>query len=187
MWQDKQRFAVCVLRCLLLTVAGPTFRGCCVFRPVEHSGDRHFQHTPCDEVGQLGDHRGAGSIGAPFDCTPNRFTASKSAIVSTLSGGSLSSSIAIATYLATREDSVETTPPTWIGEYNELMNCRVKDELVSRLIAVNNKLNLLSPDLVHGDEDRAEVQQQRENLYAEIKRHRAKGHEGKPCPAARQV
>ena len=67
------------------------------------------------------------------------------------------------------------------------MNCHVKDELVSQLIALNNKLNLLSPDLVHGDEERAEVQQQRENLYAEIKHHRAKGHEGQPCPAARQV
>src|SRR5438876_6211738 len=54
------------------------------------------------------------------------------------------------------------------------MNCQVKDELVSRLIALNNKLNLLSPDLVHGDEERAEVQQQRENLYIEIKHHRAK-------------
>ena len=30
------------------------------------------------------------------------------------------------------------------------MNCHVKDELVSQLIALNNKLNLLSPDLVHG-------------------------------------
>jgi hypothetical protein len=73
------------------------------------------------------------------------------------------------------------------GEYNESMNCQVKDELVGQLIVLNNKLNLLSPDLVHGDEERAEVQQQRENLYAEIKRHRAKGHEGKPCPAAKQV
>ena len=72
-------------------------------------------------------------------------------------------------------------------EYNESMNCQVKDELVSQLIALNNKLNLLSPDLVHGDGERAEVQQQRENLYAEIKHHRARGHEGKPCPAARQV
>jgi len=67
------------------------------------------------------------------------------------------------------------------------MNCQVKDELVSRLTALNNKLNLLSPDLVHGDEERAEVQQRRESLYAEIKLHRAKGHEGKPCPAARQI
>jgi hypothetical protein len=78
-------------------------------------------------------------------------------------------------------------PPAWIREYNECMNCQVKDELVSQLVALNNKLNLLSPDLVHGDEKRAEVQQQRENLYAAIKHHRAKGHEGKPCPAARQV
>ena len=73
------------------------------------------------------------------------------------------------------------------GEYNELMNCQVKDELVSQLIALNNKLNLLSPDLVYGDEERAEVQQRRESLYAEIKHHRAKGHEGKPCPAVIQV
>jgi len=67
------------------------------------------------------------------------------------------------------------------------MNCQVKDELVRQLIALNNKLNLLSPDLVHGDEERAEVQLERENLYAEIRYHRAKGHDGKPCPAARQV
>jgi len=71
--------------------------------------------------------------------------------------------------------------------YNELMNCQVKDELVSRLTALNNKLNLLSPALVHGDEERAEVQLERENLYAAIKHHRAKGHDGKPCPAARQI
>jgi hypothetical protein len=75
----------------------------------------------------------------------------------------------------------------WIREYNKWMNCQVKDELVNRLVALNNKLNLLSTHLVHGDEERAEVQQQRENLYAEIKHHKAKGHEGKPCPAARQV
>ena len=60
------------------------------------------------------------------------------------------------------------------------MNCQVKNKLVSEL-----KLNLLSPNLVHGDEERAEVQLQRENLYAELKHHRAKGHDGKPCPAAR--
>jgi hypothetical protein len=66
------------------------------------------------------------------------------------------------------------------------MNCRVKDELVNQLTALNDKLNILSPDLVHGEEERADVQQRREVLYAEIKRHRAKGHEGKPCPAARQ-
>jgi hypothetical protein len=67
------------------------------------------------------------------------------------------------------------------------MNCQVKDELVSRLTALNNKLNLLSPALVHGDEERAEVQLERENLYAAIKHHRAKGHDGKPCPAASKV
>ena len=65
------------------------------------------------------------------------------------------------------------------------MNCHVKDKLVSQLIALNNKLNLLSPDLVHGDKERAEVQERRESLCAESKHHRTKGHEGKPCPAAR--
>ena len=71
-------------------------------------------------------------------------------------------------------------------EEEKLMNCLVKDELVNQLLALNNKLNTLSPELIHGDDERAEVQQQREVLYTEIKRHRAKGHEGGPCPAARQ-
>jgi hypothetical protein len=61
--------------------------------------------------------------------------------------------------------------------------CRVKDTLVNQLIALNNKLNTLSPDLLHSAQARAEVQEQREGLQVEIKRHRAKGHEGKPCPA----
>jgi hypothetical protein len=82
---------------------------------------------------------------------------------------------------------VSTQPRDGDSGYNELMNCQVKDELVSQLITLNNKLNLLSPDLVHGDKERAEVQERRESLYAEIKHHRAKGHEGKPCPAARRV
>ena len=61
--------------------------------------------------------------------------------------------------------------------------CNVKDDLVNQLIALNNKLNTLSPALLHSEQARAEVQERRENLYVEIKRHRAKGHEGKPCPA----
>jgi hypothetical protein len=67
------------------------------------------------------------------------------------------------------------------------MNCAVKDDLVNQLIALNNKLNMLSPDLIHGDDERAEVQQQREVLYTAIKHHRTKGHQGRPCPAARHV
>src|SRR5439155_20163396 len=89
--------------------------------------------------------------------------------------------------LATREEPVKNKIPVGIGEYNELMNCQVKDELVSQLIALNNKLNLLSPNLIHGDEQRAEVQKRPESLYAEIKHHRAKGHDVKPYPTARQV
>jgi hypothetical protein len=93
-----------------------------------------------------------------------------------------------ATHIAKDKTPAECTQPgDGDSGYNELMNCQVKDELVSQLTALNNKLNLLSPDLVHGDKERAEVQERRESLYAEIKHHRAKGHEGKPCPAARQV
>ena len=64
--------------------------------------------------------------------------------------------------------------------------CKVKDNLVNQLIALNNKLNTLSPHLLQGEKARAEVQERRESLYVEIKQHRAKGHEGKPCPAAQR-
>ncbi len=82
---------------------------------------------------------------------------------------------------------VNSQPADGDSGYNKYMNCQVKDDLVSQLISLNNKLDLLSPDLVHGDKERAEVQERRESLYAEIKHHRAKGHEGKPCPAARKA
>ncbi len=49
--------------------------------------------------------------------------------------------------------------------------CNVKDDLVNQLIALNNKLNTLSPALVHSEQARAEVQERRESLYVEIKRH----------------
>jgi len=45
-------------------------------------------------------------------------------------------------------------------------------------------LDNLSPGLLRNEEARAEVQIARENLCAEIKRHRAKGHDGKRCPVA---
>jgi hypothetical protein len=61
--------------------------------------------------------------------------------------------------------------------------CKVKDGLVNRLIALNNKLNTLSPALLRGEQARAEVQERRQELSVEITHHRAKGHNGKPCPA----
>ena len=61
--------------------------------------------------------------------------------------------------------------------------CKVKDRLVNQLVALNNKLNTLSPSLLRSEQAQAEVQEQRQRLYVEIKRHRAKGHDGKPCPA----
>jgi hypothetical protein len=65
--------------------------------------------------------------------------------------------------------------------------CSVKDDLVNQLIALNNNLNTLSPAWLRSQQARAVVQERRESLYVEIKRHRAKGHEGKPCPAAQRV
>ena len=65
--------------------------------------------------------------------------------------------------------------------------CKVKDDLVNQLIALSNKLNTLSPTLVRSEQAQEEVQLQRENLYVEIKRHRAKGHQGKPCPAVQRL
>jgi hypothetical protein len=62
--------------------------------------------------------------------------------------------------------------------------CKVQDDLVNQLITLNNKLNTLSTSFVHSPQARAEVQERRETLHVDIKRHRAKGHEGKPCPAA---
>ena len=65
--------------------------------------------------------------------------------------------------------------------------CNVKDDLVNQLIALNNKLNTLSPALLHSEQARAQVHERRASLYVEIKRHRVKGHEGKPCPAAEHL
>ena len=65
--------------------------------------------------------------------------------------------------------------------------CKVKDDLVNEIIALNSKLNTLNPAFLHSEQARAEVQERRESLYVEIKRHRAKGHEGKPCPAAQRL
>ena len=64
--------------------------------------------------------------------------------------------------------------------------CKVKDDLVNQLIALNAKLNTLSPTVVRSEQAKGEVQQQREELYVEIRRHRAKGHHGKPCPSVQR-
>src|ERR1700737_4005097 len=65
--------------------------------------------------------------------------------------------------------------------------CKVKDDPGNQLIPLNNKLNTLSPASLHSEQARAEVQERRESLYVEIKHHRAKGHEGRPCPAAQRL
>jgi len=61
--------------------------------------------------------------------------------------------------------------------------CKLRDELVNRLIALNNKVNMLSAAWLHSEQARAQVQEQRQELVAEIKLHKTKGHDGKPCPA----
>jgi hypothetical protein len=45
------------------------------------------------------------------------------------------------------------------------ITCKVKDALVQELLALNNKLNTLSPDLLHSEEAHARVQERREALY----------------------
>jgi hypothetical protein len=74
-----------------------------------------------------------------------------------------------------------------ISKKEEELSCDIKDELVKHLMALNQKLNLLSPDFVQSEQERVAVEEQRGALYADIKRHRAKGHDGKPCPAARET
>jgi hypothetical protein len=65
------------------------------------------------------------------------------------------------------------------------INCKVNDELLNQLITLNNKLNTLSTTFLHSEQARVEVQERRQALSLDIKRHRAKGHDGKPCPAAK--
>ena len=64
--------------------------------------------------------------------------------------------------------------------------CKVKDDLVNQLISLNSKLNTLSPSSLRSEQARNEVQEQREVVYVELKRHRKKGHDGKPCPAVQR-
>jgi hypothetical protein len=64
--------------------------------------------------------------------------------------------------------------------------CKVRDALVNELLLLNNKLNTLSPGLLHSEEARVKVQERREALQAEIKQHRKTGHQGKPCPAVQR-
>jgi hypothetical protein len=67
------------------------------------------------------------------------------------------------------------------------MKCQTQDELVNSLTVLNSKLNLLSPELVYGEERRAEIEERRQVLIAEIKQHRRKGHNGNACPAVRDT
>jgi len=64
--------------------------------------------------------------------------------------------------------------------------CRIKDALVDELQLLNNKLNMLSPKLLHSEEARALVQERREVLQLEIKQHGKSGHDGRPCPAVQR-
>ena len=60
-------------------------------------------------------------------------------------------------------------------------NCKVKDDLVNQMIALNNRLNTLSPGLLRSEQARAEVQAKRETLYIEIKLHRKKDMKASPA------
>jgi hypothetical protein len=46
--------------------------------------------------------------------------------------------------------------------------CQVKDDLVNQLIALNNKLNTLSPALLHSEQAREEVQDRLDLMRREV-------------------
>jgi hypothetical protein len=60
--------------------------------------------------------------------------------------------------------------------------CEVKDDLINQLTALNNNLNTLSPAWLHSQQARAVVQERRESLQAEIKRHSTKTKENLVLP-----
>lgn len=64
-----------------------------------------------------------------------------------------------------------------------MKKCRVQDNLVREITALNNSLNTLSPTWIHDEQAREEIEERRQTLRVEIKQHRTKGHEGKKCPA----
>jgi hypothetical protein len=64
-----------------------------------------------------------------------------------------------------------------------MKTCRVEDDLVRELATLSDKLNTLNPNWVRSEEAREKIQQRRETLQVEIKRHRAKGHDGQRCPS----
>jgi hypothetical protein len=57
--------------------------------------------------------------------------------------------------------------------------CKVKDDLVNQLIALNNKLNTLSTAFLHSQQARAEVQERQDCLYLNIKMNKTKGQKEK--------
>jgi hypothetical protein len=63
------------------------------------------------------------------------------------------------------------------------MNCQTNNDLVEAIVSLNNKLNRLSPDRVSEEGQLAEIAEQREVLLIEMRNHRKRGHDGKPCPA----
>jgi hypothetical protein len=64
--------------------------------------------------------------------------------------------------------------------------CKVNDALVAQMIVLNDELSALGPSSFRDDQVRAEIQQKRESLHAEIRVHRKKGHDGKTCPAVQR-
>jgi hypothetical protein len=64
------------------------------------------------------------------------------------------------------------------------VDCKTYSDLVDAIVVLNNKLNRLSPSYVSGDRPLAEISALRDALLIEMRHHRKKGHDGKPCPAA---
>ena len=63
------------------------------------------------------------------------------------------------------------------------MDCEVKEKLQSRLVTLNDKLNLLRPKAGTTDKERMNLLRARVSLNDEIREHLRCGHDGNRCPA----
>ena len=64
-----------------------------------------------------------------------------------------------------------------------MKTCRVEKKLMREIATMNDQLNSLSPAWVRDEKERLLIQEKRDILSAELRKHHAKGHEGRRCPA----
>jgi hypothetical protein len=67
------------------------------------------------------------------------------------------------------------------------MSCKKHSHLVDTIQILNSKLNTLSLHRVSDSGQQLQISEQRDSLLNEMRHHRRKGHDGKPCPDAPRV